>query len=107
VDLSALINPANPKKLFKNMKSIGHGGFADVCSAWNAVTNERVCLVFVSVLCCVLMRQLLFKVVVKKIKLTNMNMKYVLEECITHKSRWFVCVVLCCAVLCCVGVVCC
>lgn len=66
LDLSALINPANPKKLYKNFQSIGQGGFADVCSAWNTVTNE--------------------KVVLKKIRLTNINLKYVLEECITHKS---------------------
>lgn len=52
---SALINPANPKKLFKNLKPIGHGGFADVCSAWNTVTNE--------------------KVVLKKIRLSNVNLK--------------------------------
>jgi serine/threonine protein kinase len=66
VDLSNLINPANPKKLFKNMKNIGSGGFADVCSAWNEQLNE--------------------KVVVKKIRLTNLNLKYVLEEVINHKS---------------------
>ncbi len=65
VDLSALINPANPKKLFKNLKQIGAGGFADVCSAWDA-DNRRV--------------------VVKKIRLTNLNLKYVLEEVINHKS---------------------
>jgi hypothetical protein len=65
VDLSALINPANPKKLFRNFKQIGAGGFADVCSAWDA-DNQRV--------------------VVKKIRLTNLNLKYVLEEVINHKS---------------------
>lgn len=66
VDLSALINPANPKKIFKNMKNIGSGGFAEVCSAWDSEKNE--------------------KVVVKKIRLTNLNLKYVLEEVINHKS---------------------
>ena len=65
VDLSSLINPANPKKLFRNLKQIGSGGFADVCSAWDA-DNQRV--------------------VVKKIRLTNLNLKYVLEEVINHKS---------------------
>jgi hypothetical protein len=65
VDLSALINPANPKKLFRNLKQIGAGGFADVCSAWDA-DDQRV--------------------VVKKIRITNLNLKYVLEEVINHKS---------------------
>jgi hypothetical protein len=65
VDLSSLINPANPKKLFKNLKQIGSGGFADVCLAWDG-DNQRV--------------------VVKRIRLTNLNLKYVLDEVINHKS---------------------
>lgn len=85
LDLSALINPANPKKLFKNMKQIGRqggrgvvgclarvltslslsGGFADVCVAYDAESQ---------------------RVVVKRIRLTNLNLKYVLEEVIAHKS---------------------
>jgi hypothetical protein len=59
LDLSSLINPANPKKIFKNLKQIGSGGFADVCLAWDA-DNQRV--------------------VIKRIRLTNLNLKYVLDE---------------------------
>lgn len=72
LDLSSLINPANPKKLFRNLKQIGSGGFADVCLAYTE-TNERV--------------------VIKKIRLTNLNLKYVLDEVINHKSSAHPCIV--------------
>jgi hypothetical protein len=65
-DFHALINTSNPLDKYQRFKAIGKGGFSSVWTAEDRVTGELV--------------------VVKVIKLKKLNLKYVLQELLMHKT---------------------
>ncbi len=65
-DFQALINTSNPLDKYQRFKAIGKGGFSSVWTAEDRVSGELV--------------------VVKVIKIKKLNLKYVLQELVMHKT---------------------
>lgn len=65
-DLRLIINTDNPLDMYSNFTSIGKGGFSSVWTALTRATGELV--------------------VVKVIKIKKLNLKYILQELMMHKT---------------------